>query len=84
MISIGRFQRDTAENLRKKLEELSKDCFWSPRFLVCPAGGECEVWAETDYDFSTDFDNKPQDAEKEFGSTMLHLLVSVIAFGANQ
>lgn len=81
MIELGRFQKNTAETLCAKLESLAGSCFWRPEFISCPDGGECQVWAQTDYDFATDYDGEPQDAEKAFGLSMLHLLVSAIALG---
>ena len=79
MISLGRFQDKTAEALKAKLTAMSKDCYWRPQFLACPAGGESELWAQSEYDFSTDHDDQPVDPEKNFAETMLWLLVSALS-----
>lgn len=71
-------KREDGENLIKRLKELTGTSFYNLEFILSPAGGSFDIYVQSDYEFTDEYDDLVEDSKKELHSIVNSLLISGI------
>lgn len=74
----GITKRNEGEELIEKLDKIVGSSFYNIRFGLAPAGGSFTLLAESDYEFTDEYNDPVEDSEKELHIIINQLLVSGI------